>query len=119
MAHGFEWNGKEVGVARVAEHLRTEGFYVTAFEGRRSFMVEARPMYPGVPSSVKFLLWDNGGEWGVERVNSGELARFVPTCWFGCPRGPLIMLARVLAVLRGEEVDWQMNLDEQPQAVAS
>ncbi len=112
MVTGFEWNGMEVSVARVAEHLRAEGFYVSTFEGRHTYMVEARPMTEA--RSGRFLVWDNGGEIGVELINSGELARFVPTRWFGRPVGPITMLVRLKTVLRGEEVDWEENLDDPP-----
>ncbi len=68
-----------------------------------------------------YLVFDNGGEIGVERINSGEIPRFVPSeRWVGgllAPVGPLTLLSWVCQALAARGLpsdppfDFSENLD--------
>lgn len=105
----WEWDGQVVSVDRIASHLRGEGFVVRGFGNE--FMFSAPPMYPDVPAGVHFMLWDNGGEFGVEEINSDKLAYFAPLRKWGMAVGPMTMLYRVLCCARREGIDYDLDLD--------
>jgi len=58
---------------------------------------------------VEFFVWDNGGEIGVEIINSGKIPRFAPIIEH---EGTYTTAFRVAALLRGDEIDFQTTLDD-------
>jgi hypothetical protein len=66
----------------------------------------APPMYPGIASGVEWAIWDNSGELGIDRVNSGELPRFIPTEQESRQVGPLTLLCWVVDTMRNEPIDF-------------
>ena len=52
-----------------------------------------------------YFVWDNGGEAGVEKINSEELPRFFPTNTAGANDAGTLY-ARLCALLLGEELDF-------------
>ena len=73
----------------------------------------------GVPAGSKwfksgawFSIWDNGGEIGVELVNSGGLPRFTPSRIETGTVGPLTLFTRVLTLIAGGTIDYtEKDLD--------
>lgn len=57
-----------------------------------------------------FTVWDNGGEIGVERINTSYL-RMIPYVSNGVAVTLETLAYRLLAAVRGEEVDWNLTID--------
>lgn len=69
-------------------------------------------------AGVKFLLWDNGGELGLERINSDEYDMFVP-CEFRANANPndATVASWIAQRLRGEQLDVQDRLTDEDEAI--
>ena len=107
----ISWDGKTVPLFRIVEQLLADGFVARKINDRH-FMVAALPDVRGIPAGVWFDVWGPFGRVGVERVNAQELVRWIPTYHDGgLPCGPVTMLLRVLALMRGEPVDESVDED--------
>lgn len=84
------------------------------FQGVRAVVGELRPRSWVVEDARGrwWSVWDNGGEAGVELVNSGEVARFAPLTWHSTTLNAATVAYRVAAMMRGEDVDWDYRLDD-------
>ena len=60
---------------------------------------------------VTYIVWDNGGEVGVEEINSGDLARFFPLTWWDTVLDAGTLYMRLISVLRDEEIDFDYRAD--------
>ncbi len=67
-------------------------------------------------AGVYWMLTDNGGEWMLERLNSGESARSIPMTWFGAPLNAGTQAGRIAAALRGEEIDYGSRVTDEDEA---
>lgn len=56
---------------------------------------------------VAFLVWDNGGEIGVSKVNSGEIPRFFPTTHFEEALDAETLAYRLRQVVLGRLIDFE------------
>lgn len=86
--------------------LKEQGYRVSPLVGLESAIVTAPWGHKYAGQS--FWVWDNGGELGVELINSGVLARFTPlpghsreTCL-----GRLTLLSRCLLIMADEAIDY-------------
>jgi hypothetical protein len=95
----------ERGIKELARGLRLERFYVTAV-GTTALLVNAPPLHAHVPAGIRFMVWDNGGEIGVERINLDPIPRFFPLRWFGVPLGSLEILNRTITAMAGEPITY-------------
>lgn len=86
------------------KRLRSQAVYVVAQVSGMAFV-----SYKG----VIYSLADNGGEINVERVN-WEFSGAAPMYWHDELLNPETMMYRVLALMKGDEVDWQLRLEEVP-----
>ena len=68
---------------------------------------EALVAYKG----VFFFVWDNGGEVGVQEVNSDD-SRFFPPHWHDEPLNVDTLAYRLICCLRGEEIDYALRVPE-------
>ncbi len=60
---------------------------------------------------VWYLVWDNGGEVGVERINSKRMPRFFPLSDGLVPLDAGTLLCRLGNVLRGERIDFAFRAE--------
>ncbi|MGI9296550.1 MAG: hypothetical protein ACR2QC_01465 [Gammaproteobacteria bacterium] len=75
----FAWDGQQVSVKQIGEILESEGFYVSVVgKANSSYLVTIPPMKNDLTAGEVWLVWDNGGEFGVTLVNKLD-ARFVPS----------------------------------------
>ncbi len=82
-------------------------------EGRGMLYLEFRngPSWESHPIQT-FRLWNNGGEIGVQLVNSPELARFAPlNCFYEDLNAPTVAL-RILDILREGEIDFSRREED-------
>lgn len=56
---------------------------------------------------VSFLVWDNGGEIGVSKVNAGEDARFFPITYFDEALDAETLAYRLRQVVLGRSIDFE------------
>lgn len=54
---------------------------------------------------VSYIVWDNGGEVGVERINSG-VSRFFPLSYHGSRLDTGTLYVRLCCALLGEKIDY-------------
>lgn len=104
--------GKEVPMPVLMRLLAGEGYRTvmqrTPADG--SYLVQADCYQP--TRGKYFFVWDNGGEVGVEELNSGKIPTFTPLTTSLCPNpGPLTLLVRVKTLLEGEEIDYEEDWD--------
>ena len=59
-----------------------------------------------------FYIWDNGGEMGVEEINSGK-SRYAPMTNFGSPLNALTMAYRINQILQGKEIDYDFKYEDE------
>ena len=65
------------------------------------------------PDWKTFSVWDNGGEFSCELINSGELPRDAPTNAFREKLNALTMACRIVDMMRGDEIDFDFRLDDE------
>jgi hypothetical protein len=85
---------KASGVMTLAD---TDNLLVFSFYDRQSFK-----------NLGTFLISDNGGEFNISKPNTEEHYEIPYT-----NATPMTIACRVLAAIRGEEIDWSFNLSEE------
>ena len=59
-----------------------------------------------------FAVWDNGGEIGVEEINTRKTPRMIPYTANGVAiKSPETVAYRIFAAMRGDEIDWELTID--------
>jgi hypothetical protein len=88
--------------------VRREGWQVLATAHNAVWVRDLR-----VPSTGVWLVHDNGGEWGVERVNDETTTRVdIPTHWHKIRLDAGTMGWRVLMALRQRSIDCSYRCPE-------
>lgn len=59
-----------------------------------------------------WTIYDNGGEFNVQRVNDDESHRSIPYTWFGLTLDGATMAWRIRKVLDVEEIDYDFRMDD-------
>jgi len=107
------WDGCKVSMQTLGALLEGEGWKINQVSKQTLFIENLRSHKVG---HSWFAVWDNGGEIGVERLNSGDIPWFVPTTQ-RCRRhvGPATLLVWLLQLLRGqgEHVNYTLNMERE------
>lgn len=57
-----------------------------------------------------FCAWDNGGEIGVEKMNT-DMVRYAPMTVFGSPLNSLTMAYRLKQIFKNKDIDYDFKYD--------
>lgn len=101
----LEIEDNTVTLPEILEIAEAQGVRLVTPPGHDTVFVEYR--------NTIFQVWDNGGEIGVEKVNSGDLPRFAPLTYFERVCTAWTMTYRLLAILRGAEIDFGFKIQKE------
>lgn len=95
---------------------------VNRYEGEtKRVYVEVRDELrnPRNPATSLWVVWDNGGEIGVRKVNSREISRFVPSEWdiWTHAVNAATVAVRVAEVFGGGEIDFEWSISDEDAAI--
>ena len=109
----ISWDGKPVPLSRIAEQLCADGFSVRKVN-KLLYTVTAPSDFRGIPAKAWFEIWEEPKSVCINRIDTNDLTIEILSHHedeASIPCGPVTMLLKVLAAMRGESIDESVDED--------